>query len=682
MRALPRPLRLLALCVLLNAALFAGLRLALWARFRNLGDGALPADLLWSFYLGLKFDVRLALLMALPLLAVAWIPPLDPIRRRVGRWLWVGYWSLATLAVLFLYAVDFGNVGYLGARIDSTLVRFLEDPRESATMVWQSYPVVWGLLGLLVFTLLYAALVAHAAGRVARTWPASGGRRRVAAAILAFLALGFVGIYGKLSWYPLRWSDAFFSSHGFTSSLALNPVLYLYDTYKNRVIEFDAEATREHYATMVDFLGVSEPDPEHLDYIRLREGRPAARGGRPNVVIVLLESFAFYKTGVSGNPLNPTPHFDAVARQGILFRRFYTPHWGTARGVFTTVTSLPDVEPHRTSSRNPLIVRQHTLINAFDGYQKFYFIGGSASWGNIRGLLTHNVPDLRLYEEGSYSSPRVDVWGISDLHLLEDARQVLTEAGDRPFVAVIQTAGNHEPYTIPPDRRGFVLEQRSDDEVQRYGFKNAAAFDSYRFLDHALGLFFAEARKTEWFEDTIFVLTGDHGLPRRADHRPRGERLLSLDSFHVPLVIYAPGRIAEPRVVDEVASLSDLLPTVTGLARLPTVNASMGRDLFDPRYAKSRYAFVKYQEGVPRLGLIGQEFYFGVRADGSEPSLHRIYADDPLRDLRDELPQEAARMQELVLAIYETARYMRYHNSPEYLATLRGERDAIVGAAR
>ena len=131
---------------------------------------------------------------------------------------------------------------------------------------------------------------------------------------------------------------------------------------------------------------------------------------------------------------------------------------------------MPDIELNKTSSRNPLVVRQHTIINAFKGYDKYYFLGGSANWGEIRGLLLHNIPGLHVFEEGSYSSPRVDVWGISDLNLFEEANKVLRKKKGKPFFAIIQTSGNHKPYTIPDDNRGFKVLAADEDEVVKYGF--------------------------------------------------------------------------------------------------------------------------------------------------------------------------------------------------------------------
>ena len=97
-----------------------------------------------------------------------------------------------------------------------------------------------------------------------------------------------------------------------------------------------------------------------------------------------------------------------------------------------------------------LHVDQHTIINDYKGYEKFYFIGGSLSWANISGLLTNNIDGLHLYEQEDYKAKTIDVWGISDKNLFLEANDVLKQQ-THPFFAVIQTADNHRPYTIPEE---------------------------------------------------------------------------------------------------------------------------------------------------------------------------------------------------------------------------------------
>jgi len=65
---------------------------------------------------------------------------------------------------------------------------------------------------------------------------------------------------------------------------------------------------------------------------------------KPNVVVVICESFSAYKSSMWGNPLNTTPFFNEMCAKGIFFDRCFTPTYGTARGVWAVITGMPDVE--------------------------------------------------------------------------------------------------------------------------------------------------------------------------------------------------------------------------------------------------------------------------------------------------------------------------------------------------
>ncbi len=512
--------------------------------------------------------------------------------------------------------------------------------------------IVTGAYGFLIHRLLQRVTVLPA-------WQPTRKKKAVGITLIAFLVI--LGIYGKFSYYPLRWSDAFASTHPFTPAVTLNPVLYFFDTLKNKDVNFSIEETRKYYDLMVDYLDIAEPDKQALNFRREynQAGPLAAR--QPNIVLVYLESFAAYKTSLFGNPLEATPHFDEIAHNGIFFSRFYTPHTGTARSVFTGITGIPDIELNRTSSRNPLIVDQHTLVNAFKDYHKLYFLGGSANWGNIRGILSHNIPNLQIYEEGSYRSPRVDVWGISDLHLFEEANQVLRKQ-DKPFFAIIQTAGNHRPYTIPEDNRGFELQTHSDEELKRYGFISNAEFNSFRYMDHSVGHFMRQARKEKYFDNTIFVFFGDHGISGfGGEHTPAFESHFDLTSLHVPFVIYAP-KLLEPRRLDKIASEVDVLPTLAGLAAPGYTVSTLGRDLLDPRFDDKRHAFSIIHYKIPQLSLISRDFLFRMRANASQSHLYDIRGEDFKQDVAEQHPDTSRLMQQLTLGIYETAKYVRFHN--------------------
>ena len=662
-RTLPRHARVVLPAAAVYLALLATLRAAFWAAFQGMMP-RLPIHVLAkALYIGLKFDLRLTLLIFLPPALLGWIGPISPAGPRLGRWIWHAYLGIAVGLTGLVYAVDFGNFAYLHARITAQLIDLLADTATALSMVWETYPVIWVVLGLAAAVAIYLALYRRIVRLVAAEAPCPAPRRgRRAALVTLVVVVWIAGIWGKLQWYPLRWSDAFFATDPWSPALALNPLLQLADTLKNRARGFNENATRTHYADVAAYLGVEHPDPAALSFRREVPAR-AGTSRRPNVVVILLESFAHYKAGVFGNPLHPTPNLDALAREGILFRRFYTPSFGTARSVFTFLTGIPDVEIHETATRNPLIVEQHMIVNAFQGYEKLYFLGGSLNWGNIRGVLAHNIPGLRLFEEGSYTAPRADGWGISDLSLFEAANGVFRQIKDRPFFAVIQTSGHHRPYTIPADNRGFVLAQATPEQLKAAGFEGVDEYNSLRFMDHALGVFLAEARREAYFENTIFVLFGDHGLLGSSSNLPRAEDLLSVTNFHVPFVIVGPPVPGAPRVIDTVASEVDVLPTIASMVGVGYVNTTLGRDLFDPRFDATRYAFTiadHYRE--PKVGLVTADAYLQIgTANGQVRFVERD--GDGTTDVAARNPTRVRDLTTLCRGLFEASRWLMYHNA-------------------
>jgi phosphoglycerol transferase MdoB-like AlkP superfamily enzyme len=643
------------------------LRVVFWLRFKSPLDPIPASDLLQAFYLGLKYDLQVSLVLALPILLLGWIKPLHPVNSNSGKRLWFIYTGFMMLLLLAVYATDFGHYAYLEQRLNATALRFLENLQISATMVWQTYPVITG--GLVLILLVYTSLVVFrfATGYI-QPIPGQYNRwyKKTAIVIITFFVVLF-GLYGKISWYPLRWSDAFFSTHVFSGQLATNPILYFFNTLKNKDEAFDLPAAKESYPLMAEYLGIDNPNPDKLDYVRTYEFDTSPGRKEPNVVVVILESFASYKSGLGNNPLDPTPNLDRLAAEGHFYRNFYVTQTGTARSVWTFITGIPDIELNKTSSRNPLIVDQHTIINAFKNHEKFYFLGGSASWANIRGLLSANIPNLQIYEEGSYESPRVDVWGISDLSLFEEAHNVLKNT-DEPFFAIIQTSGNHRPYTIPEDSKGFriLAPEDLDHEVTDYGFNSIEELNSFRFMDHSIGHFIKIAQQEPYFENTLFVFFGDHGITAATGkHTPKSEEQLRISGLRVPLVMYGKGIIKEPVMFDKVASQVDVLPTIASITQTDYIDSTMGRDLLDERFDENRYAFTIEHAGGRTIGLLTDEFYFMMNFDGSGVKLHRLDSATPRKDVSAQHPEITAKLTEYTAAMRDTIQYMRDNNKPE-----------------
>ena len=175
-----------------------------------------------------------------------------------------------------------------------------------------------------------------------------------------------------------------------------------------------------------------------------------------------------------------------MKKQGVYFNRAFSPAYGTARGVWAILTGTPDILEGKTSSRNPLAVDQHTILSEFKIFEKYYFLGGSTSWANIRGVLNNNITDLTIYEQGKYQSSEINVWGISDKNLFMEANKTLS-SNVKPFFAIIQTADIHRPYTIPAaDLKLFHQKTVANDSLLKFGFENNDEYNAFRYTDFCI----------------------------------------------------------------------------------------------------------------------------------------------------------------------------------------------------
>lgn len=651
---LPERIRFGLVVIGVTMLMLTGLRVVFWGLFRSTAPEAPLPDLLWAWWLGFRFDLRLSLLAILPVLLLSWIPGLNFVRSSIARRIWLVYFFGLAFFLILTHFVDLAHYDYLHDRLNATATDHILAPAIALRVIWQTYPVIPGLTVLFSLAFGYAWMVKRFAyGELREAGNPLPRWGKMVTVIVALVLYGF-GIHGKLSQYPLRWSEVYFSTNPFVSALALNPVLFFFDTLEYKTASYDEDVVRKHYEMMADLLGVDNPDPATLNFSRYV--RPKTKlPGRPNIVLILLESFAGFKVGALGNGLNPTPHFDSIARKSLFFTNFFVTRPPTARAMFTVMFGIPDIHSPHSASRNPLIVRQYTILNALEGYKKMYFLGGSANWGNIRGILAHNIAGLEIYEEGDFSYLPDDAWGISDLHLFEEANRIL-RAQEKPFFALIHTAGNHRPYTIPKDRRGFQEVEVDEIKLKESGFDSLKAYNGIRFLDHSLGHFFRIASKEDYFNKTIFCMFADHGTI--ATRQIPWDKL-TLTGHHVPFVLYAPGYRSSGRVIDTTASLVDVLPTVFGLIGVPHVNKTLGRDLLTPRPTDEHFAFIDSIYS----GLLNDEFFLLIDPRGGQ-RLYRYRSDSPLEDVTEHYPDEVATMARLNRAIYETSKYLLYHNPP------------------
>lgn len=602
------------------------------------------AQVVPSFWMGLRFDLREVCIIMMGMLVLGSI--LSPFKART---IWLVILTLVTITVVLFYAVDFGHYAYLRQRLNASVLNYLEDAAISMNMVWQSYPVIWIIVGLIVLTAIIVWLIKHQFNKK----PVVISRTQKNIWFIVFFILFAAGIFGRINQYPLRWSDAFSLGTDYKAQLALNPFESFFNTLRYRHSNYDIEKIKSHYALLAPYYGLDPAKANELNFSRTIS--PNTKNNL-NVVLVLCESFSGYKSSMWGNPLNTTPYFNKLTQQGVFFDRCFTPAYGTARGVWALITGIPDVELANTASRNPAAVDQHTIINDFNNHEKFYFIGGSASWANIRGLLTNNISNLHLYEQDQFNAPVIDVWGISDKNLLLESNKVLAKQS-KPFFAVIQTAGNHRPYTIPAeDKNEFKLVNVPKDSLAMHGFESNEELNAFRYTDFCFQKFIEAASKEKYFSNTLFVFIGDHGIPgNAAEMFPDAWTKQRLTSEHVPLLFYAPN-LLQPQRIHRIASQIDVLPTIAGLCGIGYTNTALGRDLLDSSINAKQLAFIIDPDNA-MAGIVNDSIYYRQQIRSSKPGEVVSIMDD------HKVPENNLNYyHQLTEGMLETAKYLLLNN--------------------
>ncbi|MEQ1553393.1 MAG: sulfatase-like hydrolase/transferase [Ferruginibacter sp.] len=618
-----------------------------------------PDNLPWSqlgssFWLGLKYDLRWISFILSPIAVLSLYKKFSPFYNETSKKIWTGYLGIITLLVLFFYGADFGQFAYINARLNADALIFAEDPKESLQMIWESYPIIWILIGLFgaVLMTIWMFRRTHVIVEEKNVLIHKFSFRKIWHSV-ALLFLGWF-IYGFFTASPLNFYRAFNLNDGFKSNLALNPMQNFFTTLSFRKPQYATKA-KENYPIIKEFLGLGNNVTNN--YQRLVHPNSKALESKPNVVLVICESFSMYKSSMSGNVLNATPYFNQMCKEGIFFNHCFSPTFGTARGVFATITGIPDVQLGKFSTRNEESVNQHTIINDFEGYEKFYFIGGRSEFNNFKGLV-QNIKDVQIFEEGKYKDPKLNVWGISDKNLFLAANSQMAKQ-TKPFFTIIQTADNHRPFNIPEEDIDFIPKNITKDELEKNGFESLKEYNAFLYSDYCFKKYIEAAKKETYFNNTIFIFIGDHGLEGNTDAiYPKAWKTQRLADEHVPLLFYAPALLS-PQVHNEPVSQIDVLPTVASMIQQPYTNYTLGRDLLDTT-KKQHAAFIIYH-APGWVGVVNEKYFYRKNIHMKTDELVSVTNNNILLNIQQTDSVKRA-MGKLTTAIYETAKWMLVNN--------------------
>jgi phosphoglycerol transferase MdoB-like AlkP superfamily enzyme len=610
-------------------------------------------SLLSSFTMGLRYDARWVSILLLPVVLISLRPQFSPFfSLRNGKY-WSWYLAVITFIVIFFFAADFGNFSYNRTRLDAGALNFYEDPKISWQMMRESYPVFWILFGLIAVVFIFRWMYKRSHKSVKTRTDGLGIPYHRKWFIIASLIMLFF-TYGRIGWPPLTWKKVFVLKDNFKSFLALNPMQKFFTTIYLRNGTYDNQKTKESYPVLAEWM--EWPDKKNFNFKREVLPDGSSLESKPNVVLVMCESFSMYKSSMSGNKLNTTPYFNELAQKGVFFNQCFSPQFSTARGLFAILTGIPDVQLYKFSTRNPEALNQHSIINNFTDYQKMYFLGGSSEFNNFEGLLK-NIDSLQMFTEGKFKGPKVNVWGISDKDLFLEANDVFKKQ-TKPFFAFIQTADNHRPYMIPHNDSDFQKISVEKEELLQNGFESPEECNSFRYSDYCFKKFIEAAQQEPYFHNTIFVFIGDHGVTGNAKAvYPQVWTNQRLTDNHVPLLFYAP-YLLQPQQRNETVSQIDVLPTIAGMINQPYTNTTLGRDLMQPG-KKNNSAFIVFQDIT--VGMVTDSFYYTKNINFPDEQLYPLKGETLLFS-KAEQDSVKKKMSAVTAAYYETAKWMLMNN--------------------
>ena len=566
-----------------------------------------------AFYNGMRFDLRVVVYACVPLV-LALFSQRAMAARQALRWWLTGFASLT----LFLALTELDFYREFHQRLNSLVFQyFQEDPQTVLSMLWNGFPVGRYLLAWAMATWVLAKAFKSLD---LLTRPSQHSLQLNTAshslpwqwrwlALLLCLVISVVAARGHLrQGPPLRWGDAYTTDSMFANQLGLNGTLTLYtaaastfgthrdNAWKATLKDEDAlKAVREMLLTPHDKLVDADSAAIRRDFTPPTEGTLPIK----NVVVILMESFAGHFVGALGSPLNITPNFDKLAKEGLLFKRFFSNGTHTHQGMFATMACFPNLPSFEYLMRTPEGGHKFSGLPQLlspRGFDNLYVYNGNFQWDNQSGFFSNQGMTNFIGREDFVNPVFMDpTWGVSDQDMFDrGALELEQNYGSKPFYALLQTLSNHTPYALPIDLPvERVSGQGSSDEH----------LTAMRYSDWALGQFFEKARKAPYFKETLFVIVGDHGFG--AD-----EQLTEMDlhRFNVPLLLIAPGIQEKFGTSSEVVGTQiDVVPTIMGRLGGEVRHQCWGRDLLNLPAGDGGIGVIKPSGGDQTVAIVSPE---------------------------------------------------------------------------
>lgn len=536
------------------AVLGALLRIVLWSLFGR-ADGVLATQMPAVITLGVVNDAVEMLYLALPfslylaLTSQAWQ------QRPIAQGLLRAGSAIAIFGMLYLAVMEYFFFEEFDARFNRVAVDYLVSPHEVLGNIYESYPVLPASLAVAAVSLVLAW----------RLWPAMrAGVVQLTSLRSRMTVLGLQLVLVVLAATLYATDTLSLFGNRVANELAANGPSSFFNALRTNRLEYEAFYRHGDNARMLGLLreDLVRGGGEFVNADGITRRYPARPDGlgKLNVVVLAQESFGAEFVGAYGDTRGLTPEFDALARQGLLFMHTYASGTRTVRGLEAISASLPPIPSESVVKRpgNEHVVTWGEVMQSL-GYQSSFLYGGYGYFDNMNAYFAGNGFDVS--DRTDIPNPSfANIWGVADEDLMKHAISYYDAhaKSGKPFFSIIMSTSNHKPFTFPSGIPGVP---------EKGGGREAGV----RYADYAIGQFFREARKHDWYRNTVFVVMADHGA------RVYGAAQIPLYSYEIPFLILAPG--VEPRKIESLTGQIDLAPTVMGLLGLPYEAPFFGRDV-------------------------------------------------------------------------------------------------------
>jgi phosphoglycerol transferase MdoB-like AlkP superfamily enzyme len=305
---------------------------------------------------------------------------------------------------------------------------------------------------------------------------------------------------------------------------------------------------------------------------------------RPNILLIILESFNNKIISELGGMPQVTPNLNRYCKEGICFTNFYSNGDRSDKGLVAIHSGFPAQAiasiikfPYKTETL-PFFTKDLKK----HGYNCSYYYGGDINFAAMRSYINNAGYDKITTDTDFPKSTYGAKWGVHDEYVFEKYIQDIPNA-KKPFLHTIFTLSSHEPFDVP-----FKSEFNGNTKEQR--FLNAA-----KYTDSCLGVFIEKLRKLPEWDSTLVIITADHG-----SNHPNNTDYYECIRYKIPMVWLGGALKQNPLKITHTGAQSDI--PVTLLKQLgiePEKKFMYSKDLFNE--SSKSYAYYSFNNG---FGLV------------------------------------------------------------------------------